>query len=61
MSDDEPVGFHHLPDPATWLRERMPLVLLLDLAAQPDSAAILAAEPADTSWLPYPDEEEQAE
>ena len=37
----------------TLLAEHVPLSLLLDLAPPggPDSAAIMRAEPADTSWV----------
>ena len=43
-----------LPDPMRWLAAGVPLTLLLDLFGEtvPDSAAILAAEPATADWLP---------
>lgn len=42
------------PDPLQWLAAGVPLTLLIDLATPvpPDSADILAAEPADTRWVP---------
>jgi hypothetical protein len=42
-----------LPDPMRWLAAGVPLTLLIDLfgTAGPDSAAILADEPADAGWV----------
>jgi hypothetical protein len=41
-----------IPDPIAWLRDGVPLTLLIDLldAAGPDSAAIYRSEPADLTW-----------
>lgn len=42
-----------LPDPMAWLGAGIPLTLVLDLLdeAGPQSATILADEPADLRWL----------
>ena len=43
-----------LPDPMNWLADGIPLTLVIDLLDEhgPHSAQILAAEPADVSWVP---------
>ena len=43
-----------LPDPMDWLRQGIPLTLLIDLLdpVGPDSRVILVREEADLSWLP---------
>jgi hypothetical protein len=44
-----------LPQPMEWLRQDVPLSLLIDLLDPngPDSARICRDEPADTSWVPH--------
>ena len=43
-----------LPDPMIWLTDGIPLTLVMDLLDErgPRSEQILAAEPADVSWVP---------
>ena len=45
-----------LPDPMIWLADGIPLTLVIDLldAQGPRSDSILAAEPADVTWVPRP-------
>jgi hypothetical protein len=42
-----------LPDPMVWLADGIPLTLVIDMLDElgPHSRQILAAEPADVSWV----------
>ena len=52
MDSDEEALVEQLPDLMTWLHDRVPVTLLLDLLPEtgPSSAEIYQAEHADLGW-----------